>query len=110
MRRVLAVAGSGILDDPRGGLRGDAADFPEIYGPITKEHRGTWDALKAGGLDWTLVCCPDLVDGEATGRYRVLADRLPEGGSSISVEDVAGFMLKQMTLPSYLRRRVGVAY
>jgi uncharacterized protein len=110
LRRVLAVAGSGVLDDRRGGLRADAPDFPAIYGPITREHRGTWQALSQSGLDWTLVCCPDLVDGEPTGRYRASADRLPEGGASISVEDVAGFMLQQITLTPYLRRRVGLAY
>jgi putative NADH-flavin reductase len=110
VRRVLAVAGSGVLDDPRGGVRGDAPDFPAIYGPITREHRGTWEALEGSGLDWTLVCCPDLVDGERTGRYRVSADRLPDGGASISVEDVAAFMLQQMTLTPYLRRRAGLAY
>ncbi|MEO8139305.1 MAG: SDR family oxidoreductase [Gemmatimonadota bacterium] len=110
VRRVLAVAGSGVLDDPRGGLRGEAADFPPVYAAITREHRGTWDALKASQLDWTLVCCPDLVGGERTGRYRRETDRLPEGAASISVEDVADFMLSDMGRLEYVRRRVGLGY
>jgi putative NADH-flavin reductase len=108
--RVLAVAGSGVLDDPRGGIRGDATDFPAVYAAITREHRGTWEALRASDLDWTLVCCPDLVEGERTGRYRAEVDRLPAGGSSISVEDIAGFMLAGVAKATYLRQRVGVAY
>jgi putative NADH-flavin reductase len=110
IRRVLAVAGSGILDDPRGGLRSEAPGFPAVYQAITAEHRGTWDALQASDLDWTLVCCPDLVDGARTDHYRVSANQLPQGGSSISVEDTAGFMIGQLGDPAGLRGRVGIAY
>lgn len=110
LSRVLAVAGSGVLDDPRGGLRSEAPGFPPVYAAITREHLGTWDALRTSQLDWTLVCCPDLVDGELTKRYRVAADLLPQGGTSISVEDTAGFMLQQMNLTPFVRRRVGIAY
>ena len=110
MRRVLAVAGSGILDDPRGGIRADAPNFPAIYLPITREHRGTWDALRESGLDWTLVCCPDLLNGERTDRFRAEVNRLPKGGKSISVEDIGGFMLGEMRKPKYVGQRVGLAY
>jgi putative NADH-flavin reductase len=110
VRRVLAVAGSGVLDAPGGGLRAEAPDFPPIYGPITEEHRGTWNALRESGLDWTLVCCPDLLDGKLMTRFRVVPDMLPEGGRSISVEDTADFMLRQVADTSFVRRRVGLAY
>ena len=56
------------------------------------------------------MCCPDLVDGELTRRYRVAGDVLPDGGTSISVEDTAAFMLQQVGLTPYVRRRVGIAY
>ncbi len=110
MRRVLAVAGGGILDSPNGGLRSEQPTFPKVFLPTNREHRGTWDALKDSGLDWTLVCCPDIVEGELTRTYRLAADLMPEGGKKISVEDVAGFMLQQMALTPYIRRRVGIAY
>ncbi len=109
VRRVLAVAGSGVLDGPKGGLRGEAADFPAIYQAINHEHLGTWRALQSGDLDWTLVCCPDLQDGTLTPNYRVTGDVLPEGASAISVEDVAAFMLEEVTRNTYLKRRVGIA-
>jgi uncharacterized protein len=110
MRRVLAVAGGGILDSPHGGLRSEQPTFPKVFLPTNREHRGTWDALKDSGLDWTLICCPDIIEGELTRTYRLAADLMPEGGKKISVEDVAGFMLQQMTLTPYIRRRVGIAY
>jgi putative NADH-flavin reductase len=109
IRRVLAVAGAGVLDSPTGGLRGEAADFPAVYRAINHEHIGTWRALQASDLDWTLVCCPDLVDGELTQRFRVSRDTLPEGAASISVEDVAAFMLEEVTHDRYFKRRVGLA-
>lgn len=108
VRRVLAVAGSGVLDSPAGGLRGEAADFPAVYQAITREHLGTWHALKAGDLDWTLVCCPDLTDGGLTGRARVATNLLPKGASSISVEDVAAFMVEELSRNRFIKRRVGV--
>jgi putative NADH-flavin reductase len=110
LSRVLAVAGSGVLTNGHGRLRSESPDFPEIFAAINREHLGTWEALKSSQLDWTLVCCPDLLDGELTRRYRVTADLLPEGGSSISVEDTAAFLLQQVPLTPFVRRRVGIAY
>lgn len=107
--RVLAVAGSGVLDSPAGGLRGEAADFPARYRAINDEHLGTLAALRASQLDWTLVGCPDLVDDEGGGRYRVAVDRLPQGGASIPTGDVARFMVAQIPQRVFLQRRVGIA-
>jgi putative NADH-flavin reductase len=108
--RVLAVGGSGVLDGADGKLRSEAPDFPKVFAAISQEHRTTWEVLKPSGLDWTMVCCPDILDGELTKRYRVSADVLPDGGRSISTEDVAWFMLQQVPLTPFVRRRVGIAY
>ncbi|HSB54852.1 MAG TPA: SDR family oxidoreductase [Gemmatimonadales bacterium] len=110
INRVLAVGGSGVLDGPDGRLRSESPAFPKVFAAITREHIGTWEAFKASQLDWTMVCCPDILDGELTKRYRVSADVLPEGGSTISTEDVAWFMLQQVPLTPFVRRRVGIAY
>ena len=110
VERVLAVAGSGVLDAPEGGLRGEAANFPAIFRAINAEHMGTWRALRESGLRWTLVCCPDLVDGERTGNFRREPDRLPAGGTRISVEDAALFLLEQIPSSEFVERRVGIAY
>jgi putative NADH-flavin reductase len=110
VKRVLAVAGAGVLDHPDGGLRGESPGFPEVFRRITAEHRATWEALRTSRLDWTLVCCPDIVEGAVTRDYRVSADLLPPGGERISVEDVADFMLRQAGRATFSRRRVGLAY
>ena len=67
--------------------------------------------LAASGLEWTLVCPPNMPTGERTGRYRTRADRLPEGGREISVEDVADFLsLVQPGERRFIATRVGISY
>lgn len=111
IRRVLAVAGSGVLDAPEGGLRHDRADFPATFRAISEEHAGTWAALRTSRLDWTLACCPTLVAGVRTGQYLEAADVMPAGGrDEIAHEDVADFLLREMTAHQYPMRRVGITY
>ena len=108
--RVLAVGGGGVLDLPGVGLRSERPGYPEAFRQVTREHHGTWTALRESGLAWTLVCTPDIVDGPPTGTWRALADLMPEGGRRISTGDVARFMLEELDAGAYVRRRVGLAY
>ncbi len=109
IRRIIAIAGGGILDAPEGGLRADRPTFPAIFKPGNLEHQAAWQALRASALDWTLACTPDLVPGPRTDRYRALPDLMPDGGRRISLDDVASFMLGELASPTYSRRRVGLA-
>jgi putative NADH-flavin reductase len=108
--RIVAVAGSGILDDPRGGLRHDQPEFPAIFRAISQEHAGTWAALRGSGAAWTLVCTTTQVQGARPERVRAQADVLPDGGAEISVEDTASFLLGQLRDDTYLKRRVGLTW
>lgn len=108
--RVLCIANAGVLDDPRGGLRFEAPDFPDLYRGIVREHAGAWAALRESALSWTLVCPTDMPSGARTGRYRAAVDRLPEGGAEISAEDVADFMVREAREGRYRNVRVGLAY
>ena len=110
VKRVLAVADAGVLDTARGGLRHDQPSFPEEYRAISRQHGKTWEALRESSLRWTLVCCPDLLAGERTGEFRLERERLPEKGTSISVEDTAGFLVAQIDSVDYEQVRVGIAY
>ena len=109
-RRILAVASSGVLDVEGGGLRRDQPGYPALFLPVSREHEQTWRVLAASGLEWTLVCPPNMPTGERTGRYRTRADRLPEGGREISAEDVADFLARELGERRFIATRVGISY
>lgn len=108
--RVLGVAGGGILDSPHGGLRHDQPTFPDIFKKVSARHKEAWLAMRDSDLEWTMVATGDIVPGERTRTYRTLEDRLPEGANRISVEDVADFLLTELTARRHLRKRVGAGY
>lgn len=109
VRRVVALAGGGILDLPGVGLRSERPGYPAAFRHVTAEHRAVWEVLRATELDWTLVCTPDIPDAPATGRWRAAADVMPDGGGPIATGDVALFMLRELERCEYVRRRVGLA-
>ncbi len=110
VRRVLGVAGGGILNSTNGGLRHDQPSFPAVFKKVSSKHKEAWEAMRDSGLDWTMVATGDIVPGERTGVYRTLEDFLPEGGRKISVEDVADFLLRALRERKHLQKRVGAGY
>lgn len=110
LSRIVALAGSGIMDDPRGGLRHDQPEFPAMFKPISDEHAGTWKALRETPLDWTVACATTLVSGSAPSRVRTMADRLPDGGVEIGLADVAQFMLDELNRRAFVGHRVGITW
>lgn len=109
VRRVIAIAGGGVLDSPNGGLRSEQPGYPAVFAAVTLAHQGTWRALRESGLDWTLVCTPDLTEAPRTGQFRVLADLMPVGGKQISRDDLAFWMIEQLDRPEFAGKRVGAA-
>lgn len=110
VKRVLGVAGGGILDSVNGGLRHDQPSFPAVFKQVSARHKEAWHAMRDSGLDWTMVATGDIVPGERSGVYRTLEDYLPEGGRRISVEDVADFLLKSLRDGLHIKKRVGAGY
>lgn len=110
VKRVLGVAGQGILDSPKGGLRHDQPGFPALFKTVSKRHQAAWEAMRDSGLEWTMLATSDIVPGERTRVYRTLNDLLPDGVKKISVEDVADFLLREVGQRKHLRKRVGAGY
>ena len=110
VRRVLGVAGAGILDATEGGLRHDQPGFPAIFKKVSDRHEAAWRAMRDSGLDWTMIATGDIVPGVRTGSYRTQKDRLPANANRIAVEDVADLLLRSLTSGSHKQQRVGAGY
>ncbi|WP_147943415.1 NAD(P)H-binding protein [Microbispora sp. CSR-4] len=60
-------------------------------------------------LDWTVVQPPRLTNGPATGAYRVAVGDSVRGGTRISREDLARYLLKALDDPDTVRRMIALA-
>ena len=107
VERLVAVAAAGVLDAPGGGLRLEAPGFPPFLREVAAEHRRAYETLVDSDLAWTLVCPPNMPDGDATGHARVELDKLPEDGERVTTGDVAAFVVR--ALEEGTTGRVGIA-
>ena len=65
--------------------------------------------IRASALDWTLVYPTGLVDGPATGHYRVGPRLALRGFPTVTRADVAAFLVTQVADPTYVRMGVLVS-
>jgi uncharacterized protein len=71
VKRVLAVGGLGVLQLNETMQILDKPDYPALYKNVGEGHNKVYQVLRSTGLDWTFVCCPDIIDGARTGMYNV---------------------------------------
>jgi uncharacterized protein YbjT (DUF2867 family) len=98
VRRLIAVIGL-EAGDRRGtaGFLHARVLFPLILQRIYDDKGAQEEIIRSSGLDWTIVRPGILTDGPATGRYRVLTDTKSWRGGFISRQDVADFLIQQIT-------------
>jgi len=99
VRRLIVVVGAGV---------GDPQDRPRLFDrliggllrlvarPVYDEMKGVADKVRASDVDWTLVRVPMLTDAPSGGDVRV-GYLGGDVGSRVSREDLAQFMLAQVT-------------
>jgi len=108
--RLVVVAAAGILQATPGRLRLDMAEFPHGLQPLATAHHSVYERIRGTGLDWTLVCPPQMPDGPPTNHYRTAVEYLPDGGQSVSTGDVAALVYEATVDGRHSRQRVGIAY
>jgi uncharacterized protein len=110
VRRIVAVGGMGSLKADNETLVMDTPEFPANFLPVSKEHFKAYEYLKASDLDWTIVCPPDIIDGDATGHFITAADYPPTPDSNrIIAGDLALFMLNEVAKKEFVHHRVGIS-
>jgi putative NADH-flavin reductase len=110
VKRIIAVGGSGVLEDDDFGYVLNNPKYPELYRPVAMEHLKAYEQLKDSDLDWTYVCCPDIKDKDATVRYITNADYPPYPNLfTVTAGNVASFMLNELKTNKYIKKRVGIS-
>ena len=110
VNRIISVGGKGQLDTADGTLLMDSPDFPDIFLPVSREHRQALEYLQGSGLDWTFICSPDIINGDATGEYHVSPNMAPEPDHNrVFTGDLAMFMLHEMEKKQFNRMKVGIS-
>ena len=110
VKRIIAVGGSGVLEDDDFGYILNNPKYPELQRPVAMEQLKAYEHLKTSDLDWTYVCCPDIKDKDATGRYITNADYPPYPNLfTITAGNVASFMLDELKRNKYIKKRVGIS-
>ncbi len=108
--RIIAIAGMGILLDEDGNLMMDSKGFNKSYLPVSLEHNKAYEYLKNSGLNWTLVCPPDIINDGPTGVFKTAIEHLPAGSTyKINAGDIALFMFKELEKNEHLKQRVGIS-
>jgi putative NADH-flavin reductase len=74
------------------------------------EQISQYATLSRSDLHWTMVMPPMLTNGVGHGTYRIDGEALPRNGSRISREDVADFMMQQLTSPQWVRKGVYLSW
>ena len=109
VKRVLAVGGLAVLQlNPTTQLI-DKPDYPAEYKNVGIGHNKVYHVFLETDLDWTFVCCPNIMDAPRGGKYNVNKDYPAEGLFEISTGNLADFILKEMEENKFLKTRVGIA-
>jgi hypothetical protein len=110
VKRIVAIAGIGVLETEDGKLLMEADDFPTQYAAVSQEHLKALNFLKESSLDWTVVCPPMISEGAPTGVFETAENGLPVPNNfKISSGDLALFMLKEAVQNNYLHQKVGIS-
>jgi uncharacterized protein len=110
VKRIVAVGGLGVLNADENSLLIEQEDYPKQYLAVGLEHKKAYEYLNESGLDWTFVCCPDILNQPATGTFITNANYPPAPNNyKINAGDLAMFMLNELKKNEYVKERVGIS-
>jgi uncharacterized protein YbjT (DUF2867 family) len=112
-RRLVIVSASGPYADAGDGpvLRYVAKPIlgRTVFKTVWADHVAMEEAVRASGLDWTVLRPPRLTDKPLTGRYRTRDGLNLRGGLTVSRADVAHLALAVAGDPDTYRTAIYLA-
>jgi uncharacterized protein YbjT (DUF2867 family) len=103
--RLVCITGLGAGDSAgHGGFLFDNVIFPLLLRKVYADKNRQEAIVRDSGLDWTLVRPVVLNDKPGRGAIRALTDLSSFHGGTIAREDVARFVLEQLSADTWLRR------
>jgi len=108
VRRIVGIGGMGILQASEDLKIFETKTFPQEYKAVSEDHNAAYELLLKSGLDFTFVCPPTIADGPLTGKYTTEENYPPHGQFVIDTADLADFIVKELSEPRYIGKRVGI--
>jgi uncharacterized protein YbjT (DUF2867 family) len=103
--RLVCITGLGAGDSVgHGGFLFDKVIFPLLLRKVYADKNRQETIVRDSGLDWTLVRPAILNDKPGRGAIRALTELSSFHGGAIAREDVARFVLEQLSADTWLRR------
>lgn len=107
IKRIISVAGVGVLPSPEGGYFVHHPGYDKQYFEVGLEHVASYEILKHSALDYTVTCPPAILDKDADGKYAVAEDALPTS-FTISAGNLALFMVQELQYNQFIGKRVSI--
>lgn len=103
--RLVAITGIGAGDSAgHGGLLFDKLIFPLLLRNVYADKNRQEAIIRNSGLEWTIVRPSILNNKRARGTTRALTDLRKFHGGTVAREDVAGFVVEQVTTGKWMRQ------
>lgn len=107
VRRLIVVSAHGAAETHDGSLYSRMLWAMMAHKMRDKEEMEA--LIRASDVDWTIVRPPALTNRPRTGNYRVGADLRMRLTSAISRADLADFLLREATAPTYVHQTPRIA-
>ncbi|MBD3341596.1 MAG: NAD(P)H-binding protein [Candidatus Lokiarchaeota archaeon] len=107
--RLIYVGGAGILKAKNGALRGEQ-HIPTDIKLLYKEHLKSYNLLREGNLDWTIICPPRMGDMKKNKEIRWKINYLPKNSRPISYRAVAKFAVDIIESSKLSKKRIGICF
>jgi putative NADH-flavin reductase len=110
-QKLIAVTGIGAGDSKgHGGFFYDRVLNPLLLSTIYDDKNRQEAIIKTSNVEWLIVRPGFLTNGPRTGKYRVIDDITGVTAGKISRLDVADFILKQISTPTYFGKTPLLTY